>query len=137
MIEYVVISMNEKMKKFILFLFLCISFTVFADDKITYNNGDVTAYYSGNKVEIIDNNTNTCIYVTVDESRNSLGETVYDLACNNRVTKGLTKVALQMAIASAITAASSGTATPAVKVASSYIANDLYDRVCDYFSSNR
>ena len=122
------------MKKFLLFLFLCISFTVFADEK-TYNNGDVTAYYSGNKAEIIDNNTNTCILVTVNKSKNSLGETVYDLACNNRVTKGLTKVALQGAIASAITYASGGTAAPAVKLVSSYIANDFYDRVCNYFSN--
>lgn len=122
------------MKKIILLLaFICISFASFADEK-SYNNGAVTAYYSGNRAEIVDNNTNTCIVVAIESSKNSFGDTIYDLACNNKITKGLTKIALQGAIAAAITSASAGTAAPAVKVVSSFIANDLYDRVCAYFA---
>lgn len=122
------------MKKIVLLLsFICISFATFADEK-TYKNGEVTAYYSDNRAEIVDNNTNTCIVVTIESSKNSLGETIYELACNNRITKGLTKMALQGAIAAAITSASGGAAAPAVKLVSSAIANDLYDRACAYFA---
>ena len=112
--------------------------SAFAETR-SYNNGQVTAYLSGDRVEIVDNNNNTCIVITATTHRNSAGEMLYNLACGNKYTKNLTKLALQTAIGYLITSAASvagptGTAAgAAISVVATSIARDAYDDMCNHF----
>ncbi len=99
-----------------------------------YKNGEVTAYYDGNKAEIVDNVNNVCIIVTVERSKNSLGEWVYEFACNNKRTKGLTKLALHSAITAGISAVATPAAAGAVASVVNTIAAEYYNDVCEYFA---
>lgn len=128
------------MKKFLalFIMILGVVSSAFAETK-SYKNGEVTAYLSGNRVEVVDNNNNTCIVITATTHRNSAGETLYNLACGNKYTKNLTKLALKTAIATLITGAAStagpgGTATgAAIRAVATSIAGDAYDDMCNYF----
>ena len=112
--------------------------SAFAETK-SYNNGQVTAYLSGDRVEIVDNNNNTCIVITATTHRNAAGEILYNLACGNKYTKNLTKFALKTAIGSLITSASSvagpsGAATgAAISAVAMSIAGDASDDMCNHF----
>lgn len=128
------------MKKFLVLLIMILGLvsSAFAETK-SYKNGEVTAYLSGNRVEIIDNNNNTCIVISATSHRNSAGETLYNLACGNKYTKNLTKLALKSAIATLITGAASAAgpgglvAGSAISAVATSIAGDAYDDMCDYF----
>lgn len=128
------------MKKFIVIFVMVLGVvsSAFADTR-SYNNGQVTAYLSGDRVEIVDNNNNTCIVITATTHRNSAGETLYNLACGNKYTKNLTKLALRTAIGTLITSAASvagptGTAAgAAISAVAMSIAGDAYEDMCNHF----
>lgn len=127
-----------RMKKLLMILifFLGIIPKIFADEK-NYKNGQVTAYLSGNRVEIVDNVNNVCVVVNVTSRKNSVGETIYNLACGNKYTKNIAKLGLRAAIESMVRSAASTAAGPAAgavigSVAGS-IASDAYDDICKYF----
>ncbi len=121
------------MKKllFILVLILGIVSTASAKEK-SYKNGQITAYLSGDRVEIVDNDNNVCIVVTVERRQSSAGEALYYLACGNKYTKNITKIALKAAITNIILSAASA-ASAAAPAAATSIASDAYDDMCDYF----
>lgn len=128
------------MKKFLVIFVMVLGVvsSAFADTR-SYNNGQVTAYLSGDRVEIVDNNNNTCIVITATTHRNSAGETLYNLACGNKYTKNLTKLALRTAIGTLITSAASvagptGTAAgAAISAVAMSIAGDAYEDMCNHF----
>lgn len=121
------------MKK--VFLLLCMVFitvssnyasTYSSCDKRTYDNGRVIVTSSGSYFEIVDNNKNVCIYIKIEEERKSDGRVLYNLMCENKVTKGLTKFALRGAILAIIPE----------KVTASVvgeIASGIYEEVCEYY----
>lgn len=130
------------MKKLLLLLALVLGVVSSASARErSYKNGQVTAYLSGNRVEIVDNDNNVCIVVTADTHKNSAGEMLYDLACGNKYTKNITKLALKTAIATLITGAAStagpsGTAAgAAISAVATSIAGDAYDDMCNYFGN--
>lgn len=114
--------------------------SAFAEEK-SYKNGQITAYLSGDRVEIVDNTNNVCIIVTATTHKNSAGQVLYDLACGNKYTKNITKLGLKAAIATVITTAASsvgptGTAAgAAISAVATTIAGDAYDDMCNYFGS--
>ena len=130
------------MKKllFILFLVFGVVSSAFAEEK-SYKNGQVTAYLSGNRVEIVDNTNNVCIVVSATTSKSSAGDILYNLACGNKYSKNITKLALKAAIATLITGAASsagpsGTAAgAAISAVATSIAGDAYDDMCNYFGN--
>ena len=106
------------------------AFSASAETK-EYANGEVTAYYSGNRAEIVDNVNNVCVIVTINRTdKNSAGEWLYEMACDNKVTKNLTKFALRGVIDSAVAAVSS----PIIAAVADQIAMGLYDEACQYFA---
>lgn len=97
-----------------------------------YGNGQVTAKYSENKVEIVDNVKNVCIVVTVEKKKNNFGEIVYDVVCGpNKFAHGLNKTALKKIIESNIESVSEDYGS-LISPFAGYIAGELYDRVCGY-----
>ena len=128
------------MKKFLVIFVMVLGVvsSAFADTR-SYNNGQVTAYLSGDRVEIVDNNNNTCIVITATTHRNAAGEMLYNLACGNKYTKNLTKLALRTAIGTLITSAASiagptGTAAgAAISAVAMSIAGDAYEDMCNHF----
>ncbi|MDE5829763.1 MAG: hypothetical protein K2H48_07245 [Duncaniella sp.] len=122
------------MKKVLLFLFLILGTisTAFAEEK-TYRNGEVTAYLSGNRAEIVDNTNNVCIIVSVSRTKSLTGEWLYEFACNNKTTKRLTKLALHGAIAAGISAVASPATTAAISSVVNVVADDIYDEICEYY----
>lgn len=131
------------MKKLLLIFFLLLGSipTVLAETK-HYKNGQITAYLSGNRVEVVDNDNNMCVVVNVSSHKNSAGQIIYDLACGNKYTKNLTKLALKGAIGTLIVSATSvggpaGTAAGAtISAVATSIAGDAYDDICNYFGDN-
>lgn len=121
------------MKRLLMLLVVALVFglTSFAKQK-QYKHGEITAHLSGNRVEIVDNVKNVCIVVEVNRSKNSVGDYVYEVLCNNKKTKNLTKTALKSAISSLI-ATQAPYASGIIPYANS-IASDLYDDVCNYFA---
>lgn len=122
------------MKKLVLLFVMMLGFVTatFAEEK-QYKHGEVTAYLSGNRAEIVDNNNNVCIIVTIDRSKNSLGEWVYEFACGNKETKNLTKLALNTAIRLGIYSVASPAGAEAISAVATSLANDIYDNVCNYY----
>ncbi len=111
---------------------LFIGVSAFAEKK-EYKHGEVTAYYKGNKAEIVDNVNNVCIIVSVERTgKNSAGEWLYEFACNNKKTKALTKLALKGAIDLGITSVA-GPAGGAISSVATTIALEYYNDVCEYF----
>lgn len=122
------------MKKLILLFVMVLGIVVtsFAETK-QYKHGEVTAYLSGNRAEIVDNNNNVCIIVTIDRTKNSLGEWVYEFACGNKKTKNLTKLALKSAITFGISSVASPAGAAAISAVATSVASDIYDDVCNYY----
>lgn len=122
------------MKKLVLLFIMLLGFATatFAETK-RYKHGEVTAYLSGNRAEIVDNNNNVCIIVTIDRSKNSLGEWVYEFACGNKKTKNLTKLALKSAITIGISTVASPAGAAAISAVATTVAGDIYDDVCNYY----
>lgn len=123
------------MKRLLLFFIMMLGIvsTASAETK-QYKNGEVTAYLSGNRAEIVDNNKNVCIIVSVSRSKNAVGEWVYEFACNNKKTKNLTKLGLKAAITAGISSVASPAGAVAISAVATSIAGDVYDDVCNYFS---
>ena len=125
------------MKKLVLLFLMMLGFVTatFAETK-QYKQGEVIAYLSGNRAEIVDNNNNVCIIVTIDKSKNSLGEWVYEFACNNKTTKNLTKLALKSAITVGISSVASPAGAAAISAVATTVASDIYDDVCNYYGES-
>ena len=70
--------------------------------------------------------------VKTDNTGRKLGEYVYNFACANKYTKGLTKFALKGAIVSTLTSATVGFGAITADVAAA-MALIYYDDVCDYY----
>ena len=116
---------------FVLSAVFCFSVNASAHQK-QYGNGQVTANYSGNKVEIVDNVKNVCIVVTVEKKKNNYGEIVYDVVCGpNKFAHGLSKTALKKIIESNIESVSKDYGS-LISPFAGYIAGELYDMVCGY-----
>lgn len=110
---------------------ICCSITASAHQK-KYGNGQVTANYTGNKVEIVDNVKNVCIVVSVDKKKNNYGQTVYDVICGpNKFAHGLSKTALKKIIESNIESVAKDYGS-IISPFAGYIAGELYDIVCGY-----
>ncbi len=116
-----------------------------------YKIGDgLTLITYGNTAVIEDDNTQQTISLSINRRTDSYGQTVYDIMCGNKYTKGIIKQGLKDAIAIAlpITAAAIGEsfggpagqavgATIAVKITPyvNTIASYIYDDVCTYFEN--
>ena len=74
--------------------------------------------------------------VNAEEKKDSqgrpTGELIYELACGNKYTKGLTKFALSGAITTSLTAVAGPYGTVTAQVAN-MIASTFYDDVCEYY----
>lgn len=85
----------------------------------------------GNTTVIENDNTQQTIQITVSQTKNSLGEKVYEIACGNSRSKKVLKSGLKVAIGAALKSAGAGWfASWAVSEAVDFI----YDSVCDYYS---
>ncbi|MBO5456605.1 MAG: hypothetical protein J6A20_08825 [Muribaculaceae bacterium] len=93
-------------------------------------NNNVTVNSSGRYIEIIDNTNNTCLYVEVSAEKSSTGNIVYELACKNKRTKAITKLALHGAVASLVTSLG----TPYMIPVANTIADLAYDDICEYYN---
>lgn len=102
------------------------------DDKTSYASGKVVVYNGGSYYEIVDNVNHVCIYLQVERKETSNG-TLYNLMCENKVTKNVTKLALagsiETLLSAVITPAGAVTVLPLVGT----IANGIYDEICDYY----
>lgn len=78
-------------------------------------------------------NSNVCIIVTIDRTKNSLGEWVYEFASGNKKTKNLTKLALKSAITLGISSVASPAGAAAISAVATSVASDIYDDVCNYY----
>lgn len=67
-----------------------------------------------------------------DNMGHKLGEYVYNFACANKYTKGLTKFALKGAIVTTLTSSTVGVGAITAEVAAT-MALIFYDDVCDYY----
>lgn len=125
---------NEEMKKLLLFVLLIFSTSIlFAnnanDGKKKFDNVVVTSH--GNYYEIVDNEKNVCTYIRIEQDSNGL----YNLMCENKLTKRLTKKALKAAIHTALVSLipnTYGLSALFIEVAPD-IADYLYDEACEYF----
>lgn len=123
------------MKKLLMLFCVLVGFAVSAiAGERQYKNGEVTAYLSGNRAEIVDNKNNVCIIVSVDRSKNSAGQWVYEFACNNKKTKNLTKLALKAVITAGISSVASPAGAAALSAVATTVAGDIYDDVCAYYA---
>lgn len=67
-----------------------------------------------------------------DSQGHPTGELIYELACGNKYTKGLTKMALSTAITTSLTAVAGPYGTVTAQVAN-MVANTFYEDVCEYY----
>lgn len=67
-----------------------------------------------------------------DSQGNPTGELIYELACGNKYTKGLTKMALSSAITASLTTVAGPYGTVTAQVAN-MVANIYYEDVCEYY----
>lgn len=95
------------------------------DGKKKFDNIVVTSH--GNYYEIIDNENNVCVYIRVEEETNRFGKTVYNLFCENEVTKMVAKESIKELVST--TLYGYGIPKYLTKMAADYI----YEEVCDYF----
>ena len=122
-----------KTRNVILFLmffgFLCISNTVSAQAKAKIADG-IYLVSNGNRFWIEDEKTKKCWDISVTAERQNTGEVLYTVAC-----KGYTRVVLQSALHTGITATltSSGVGALGIGIVNS-IAGKIYSDVCDYYA---
>ena len=84
----------------------------------------------GNVSVIEDDNAQMTLQIKVEKAgTNSVGETVYNVLCGNRLVKGLVKAGLTKGIQSAL--AASGIPLPSWAVGP--IVSEIYDSVFEYF----
>ncbi|MBR4199307.1 MAG: hypothetical protein IKQ94_11115 [Bacteroidales bacterium] len=122
------------MKKIILFCaaFLVMLFSAVnaeAQQRTKIGEGIYLTTY-GNVSVIEDDNAQMTLQIKVEKAgTNSVGETVYNVLCGNRLVKGLVKAGLTKGIQSAL--AASGIPLPSWAVGP--IVSEIYDSVCEYF----
>lgn len=133
------VKMSKKLLLGILFVlaFLGLSMTSNAQTRTKIVDGVYLVRYGDTAVVEDDINQRTWnLSVKATEKKDSqgrsTGELIYELACGNKYTKGLTKFTLSTAIATSITAVT-GPYAPAVAGAATTIANIYYDDVCNYY----
>lgn len=114
-------------------MLFAISSSASAQNRVKVRDGVYLVSY-GNTFVIENDNLQRSepIQVRVEQKKESNGLSTYDLFCGNKVTKGIAKTALSGAIATILT--SSGVASWVTPFAG-YIANSIYDEVCDYYGS--
>lgn len=126
------------MKRFLLALFfVAVSVASYAagghDGQRRFDNIVVTSH--GSYYEIVDNDNHVCIYIRVEEETNRFGERVYNLACENEFTVGVTKKALNVSLDALILALDIKTLgiSSTLHYFSSDIANYIHGEICEYF----
>lgn len=88
----------------------------------------------GNVSVIEDDNAQMTLQLKVEKAgTNSVGETVYNVLCGNKLVKGLVKAGLTKGIQSAL--AASGIPLPSWAVGP--IVSEIYDAVCEYYGEDK
>lgn len=109
----------------------------FAQQRTKIAEGVYLVRYGNTAVVEDDINQKTWqLSVKAEEKKDSqgrpTGELIYDLACGNKYTKGLTKLALSRAITASLTAVAGPYGTVTATVANA-VANTFYEDVCKYY----
>lgn len=121
--------MKKILLTFIMFLsFICITENLYAQQRIQVGDGIYLATY-GNVTVIENDKLQQTIQIKVKEKSDGL----YEIFCQNKYVKTVTKAALKTGIKAGITAATSGTLTWAGKIAVDTAVEYAYDSVCEYF----
>ena len=131
--------MIKKLLLFCLFALPLLGFngTSFAQKRTKIVDGVYLVRYGNTAVVEDDINQKTWqLSVKAEEKKDSqgnpTGELIYELACGNKYTKGLTKMALSSAITVSLTAVAGPYGTVTAQVAN-MVANIYYEDVCEYY----
>ena len=125
--------MKAMKKLIIMFLSLfCVTFymsNAAAQERTKIGDGIYVVSY-GSTSWIENDNIGMSFPIKVEEAgKNSYGETLYNVLCENKTVKGVAKSGLTAAIKSALTAAG----IPIPSWAIGPIVSAVYDGICDYY----
>ncbi|MBO7083134.1 MAG: hypothetical protein J6W30_04745 [Bacteroidales bacterium] len=123
------------MKKFL--LFICLIGTVACFNKVAAQQRiqitkDVAIVSYGNVNVIEDDKAQMTYEIKVAKTDDDL----YEVFCNNRFVKKVTKGALTITITSAVTSATGGVGAMG-KIVIGAAVDEIYDRVCDYYGEKK
>lgn len=121
----------KKLISLIIILMTFISFHANAETmKITEG---LTIHCYGNRFVVDDAKSQRCFEVVIEQKTNSVGDGVYEILCQDEITRGIT----QLALSTTIQVTLSPYLTPWGTAIVNTVANGIYSKTCNYYEKKK
>lgn len=122
------------MKKILSFVILIVVFISFQANAETMKIAEgLTVHCYGNRFVVDDAKSQRCFEVVIEQKTNSFGDDVYEILCQDEITRGIT----QLALSTTIQVTLSPYLTPWGMAIVNTVANGIYSKTCNYYGRKK
>jgi len=122
------------MKKILSFVILLVTFISFHANAETMKIAEgLTVHCYGNRFVVDDAKSQRCFEIVIEQNTNSVGDAVYEILCQDEITRGIT----QLALSTTIQVTLSPYLTPWGTAIVNTVANGIYSKACKYYGKKR